>query len=109
MAIRREETTRGGASMTTTIEELVKPLFDQWLEEKLPEIRQEVLEDVKVKTQQTLFNQQDMAKRQNVSVTTFRKWREQGLPSEPTPTGGLMFDLDTVNRWKKENSIVKEL
>lgn len=95
--------------MPTTIEELVKPLFDQWLEEKFPELRKEILEAVKVKTQQTLFNQQEMAKRQNVSVTTFRKWRKQGLPAEPTTTGGLMFDLDTVNQWKKENSIVKEL
>lgn len=94
--------------MPTTIEEALKPLFNQWLKEAMPnikrEVRKEVAEDVKVSSQQTLFNQKDMAKRQNVSVTTFREWRKLGLEAEPNPTGKLLFDLETVNEWRKINA-----
>lgn len=93
--------------MPTTIEEALKPLFNQWLKEAMPNIKREVIEDVKVKTQQSLFNQQDMAKRQNVSVTTFREWRKLGLKAEPNPTGKLLFDLETVNEWRKLNARAK--
>lgn len=97
--------------MTATIEEALKPLFNQWLEEVLPEIeeriRAEVSMDVGVKTQQTLFNQKEMAKRQNVSVSTFSKWRKMGLQAEPTPTGKLLFDLNKVNSWRDSNNIRK--
>ncbi|EJT8453029.1 hypothetical protein CKA04_13445 [Listeria monocytogenes] len=95
----------------TTIEEALKSLFNQWLAEAMPEIeerlRREVVLDVGVKAQQTLFNQTEMAKRQNVSVTTFKKWRVAGLQSEPSPTGKLLFDLQKVNRWKEENGVNK--
>ncbi|MDA9472678.1 hypothetical protein [Enterococcus sp. 5H] len=93
------------------VEEALKPLFNQWLEEAIPKleerIRIQVMQELGAKSQQSLFNQKEMAKRQNVSVTTFRKWRVMGLKAEPTPTGGLMFDLNTVNQWKEENGINK--
>ena len=94
--------------MTAAIDEALKPLFNQWLAEVMPdikqEVRKEVIEDVGAKSQQTLFNQQEMAKRQNVSVTTFREWRKLGLEAEPNPTGKLLFDLNTVNEWRKKNA-----
>uniref|UniRef100_UPI00359C85BB hypothetical protein n=1 Tax=Enterococcus faecalis TaxID=1351 RepID=UPI00359C85BB len=97
----------------TAIEEVLKPLFNQWLEEAMPKIearlRREVVLDVGVKAQQTLFNQTEMAKRQGVSVETFRKWRKAGLQAEPNPTGKLLFDLNKVNKWRKDNAAMKEL
>lgn len=95
--------------MSTTIEELVKPLFDQWLEEKLPEIRTEIRNDLGAKAQQTSFNQTEMAKKQNVSVTTFVKWRKKGLKPEPNPTGKLLFDLNKVNEWREANGCSKTI
>lgn len=96
-----------------TFEEALKPLFDQWLEEALPEIgcrfRQEIESELEAKNQQTLFNQTEMAKRQGVSVETFRKWRKAGLQAEPNPTGKLLFDLNEVNKWRKDNAAKKEL
>lgn len=93
--------------MQPTFEEALKPLFERWLEEKMPDIRQELrtalIEDADFKSQQTLFNQQEMATRQNVSVTTFREWRKAGLESEPNPTGKLLFDLNKVNAWRENN------
>lgn len=95
----------------TAIEEALKPLFNQWLEEVIPEIKEDLLQelqlDITSKAQQTLFNQTEMARRQNVSVATFKKWRVAGLQSEPSPTGKLLFDLQKVNRWKEENGINK--
>lgn len=51
----------------------------------------------------------EMAKRQGVSVETFRKWRKAGLQAEPNPTGKLLFDLNKVNNWRKDNAAKKEL
>ncbi|KAJ72477.1 hypothetical protein M222_2247 [Enterococcus faecalis AZ19] len=96
-----------------TIEEALKPLFNQWLAEVMPEIkeevRQELQQDMEAKAQQTLFNQTEIAKRQGVSVETFRKWRVMGLQAEPNPTGKLLFDLNKVNQWRKDNTAKKEL
>ncbi|TYU82207.1 hypothetical protein FZX01_16075 [Listeria monocytogenes] len=95
------------------IEDALKLLFNRWLEEMMPDIKEEVskevLGEVSLKSQQILFNQQEMAKRQNVSVTTFKKWRVMGLQAEPSPTGKLLFDLNKVNEWRQENNIMKGL
>lgn len=95
----------------STIEEALKPLFIQWLEEIKPELKEEVRQelqlDIEAKAQQTLFNQTQLARNQNVSVETIRKWRKKGLPSEPSVTGSLQFDLNKVNQWKKENNVLK--
>lgn len=95
-----------------TIEEAIEPLFNQWLEKALPIIKikllAEITENTKIKNQQTLFNQQEMAERQHISVTTFRKWREMGLQAEPSPTGKLLFDINKVNEWRKKNNCRKE-
>lgn len=97
---------------TITIEQALKPVFNQWLEELLPSIKKElcaeILSDLELSGQQSLFNQQEMAKKQNVSVTTFKKWREMGLQAEPSPTGKLLFDINLVNQWRKENDCRKE-
>lgn len=97
--------------MPITIEQALKPVFNQWLEELLPsikeELRIEILSDIELNGQQSLFNQQEMAKKQNVSVTTFKKWREMGLQAEPTPTGKLLFDLNKVDKWKEINNCRK--
>ena len=71
--------------------------------------RQEIESELEAKNQQTLFNQTEMAKRQGVSVETFRKWRKAGLQAEPNPTGKLLFDLNKVNKWRKDNAAKKEL
>lgn len=95
------------------IEDALKLLFNRWLDEMMPDIKEEVskevLGEVSLKSQQILFNQQEMAKRQNVSVTTFKKWRVMGLRAEPSPTGKLLFDLNKVNEWRQENNIMKGL
>lgn len=95
-----------------TIEEAIEPLFNQWLEKALPIIKvkllAEITESTKINNQQTLFNQQEMAERQHISVTTFRKWREMGLQAEPSPTGKLLFDINKVNEWRKKNNCRKE-
>ncbi|EAD9138938.1 hypothetical protein QLI93_001566 [Listeria monocytogenes] len=95
------------------IEDALKLLFNRWLDEMMPDIKEEVskevLGEVSLKSQQILFNQQEMAKRQNVSVTTFKKWRVMGLQAEPSPTGKLLFDLNKVNEWRQENNIMKGL
>lgn len=96
-----------------TIEEALKPFFDQWLKESLPiitkKLRDEFLLDIESSNHQPLFNQQEMAKQQNVSVTTFKKWREMGLQAEPSPTGKVLFDLYKVNKWREENNKSKNL
>ncbi len=60
------------------------------------EVRKELQLDIEAKAQQTLFNQTQLARNQNVSVETIRKWRKKGLPSEPSVTGSLQFDLNKL-------------
>lgn len=91
-----------------TFEELI----DERVSEKVNELIPAITESIRTKLSQekefkeinqTLFTQKEMAKKQNVSVTTFRKWREMGLQSAASPTGKLLFDLNTVNKWREEN------
>ena len=86
-----------------TIEEQINQLVDQRISELIPEITQQLREELVFKqVNQTLFNQEEMAKKQHVSVTTFRTWRKMGLESEPSPSGILQFDINKVNKWREQ-------
>lgn len=91
-----------------TFEELI----DERVGEKVNELIPAITESIRTKLSQEkefkeinqiLFTQKEMAKKQGVSVTTFVKWRKMGLQSESSPTGKLLFDLNNVNKWRKEN------
>lgn len=86
-----------------TIEEQIQTIVDQRLEQKIPELEQRLEQKYVFKqVNQTLFNQTEMAKKQHISVTTFRKWRKMGLECEPSPSGILQFDINKVNKWREQ-------
>jgi len=96
----------------TTLEKLIDERISEKVNELLPDITDSVRETLKHEKEfrevnQTLFNQKEMAEKQKVSVTTFKKWRKMGLVSEASPTGKLLFDLNIVNKWREENDTRK--
>lgn len=91
-----------------TFEELVAKEVQIQIQLIIPdlknEIRKELQQDKLFKeVNQTLFNQRETAKKMGVCVTTFQKWRKQGLQSEPMVNGELRFDINKVKKWKQEN------
>ena len=95
-----------------TFEELVAQEVEKQLEIRIPVIATEIEErlkrDLAFKSEnQIYFNQIELAQRLNRSVTTIRKWRRLGMPSEPNATGGLIFDINKVLAWQKQNDTRK--
>ena len=91
-----------------TIEQQIDKLVEDKINKLLPQIIKTVKQELIFKqVNQTLFTQKEMAERQHVSVSTFKKWRKMGLQSASSPSGKLLFDLNEVNKWRTENDLRK--
>lgn len=85
-----------------TIEEQIRKIVDQRIDELIPDITQKLREELVFKQiNQIMFTKKDLAKRLGKSTSTVSNYMKNGMPYHYTPTGALEFDIREVEKWLK--------
>lgn len=92
-----------------TFEELIRENINKTMQDLLPIIVEQVEKELEKKKQfkeisQTLFSQKQLAQKWGKSVTTIVNYRKRGMPYQLSPTGGLEFDINKAEKWRRENT-----
>ena len=92
-------------SAVELLQQAIKELVQEEVNQQTKDLKEIISRELSSEKEvaKKLVTQTEAARLCKVSVPTFKKYREMGLESEPSPTGKLLFDMEKVESWKAAN------